>query len=484
MLSSYFLSKVGMPLVEFFSSSYCWSLYRQMKSIQDKPNEIHETQNARTSKLLITASKSVEYWQQVFAEKEIDVNNITPEKAFYILSLLPVTSKKTYSSGFPDKVTTKGDKNAWQYLSSSGTAERMTVVTDFEKRDYLRAAEYLNLHYAVGAPVGKRGIDIPPNACNVVCGLADAEPEPIFRFLWWKIKNKTIFDASMISNLRGRIERQVIMKRNTLLPVDAKPWKEMCKQLDLYLDDIINNKVEVLRALPQFLFWLAIRAKERALLFKSLKAVLPYGGLTCEEIVKVVESAFSARFVDVYGTGEVGAIGCSIKNKGVIDIYKNSTFIEVLNENNEPVRVGGIGKIVVTDLNNFAMPIIRYEIGDVAEVVSCCKAKKRVSSIKILGRVQEMYTSTNGSFVTVRQMQNLFYSNQNILNFKITEVAPEKFSVLIVKNGEVDKDMLINKLMELLSTKYQPVVKYTPFILPESSGKFLSFKKKRKLINV
>ncbi len=484
MFTSFFLSKVAMPLIELLSSSRCWSLYKEMKNIQEIDPITHDEQSKKLVALLQVAGESVEYWQHVFVENKIDINNITSETVHTSLSILPVTSKKTYSSGFPDKVTTNKNKNSWQYLSSSGTTERMIVVTDFEKRDHLRAAEYLNIHYATGSPVGKKGVDIPPNACNVVCGLSDAEPEPIFEFLWWKIKNKSLFDDELISNLRGRIERQVIMNRETLLPIDVKPWEEMRSQLDFYLDSIITSKVKILRALPQFLFWLAKRAHERDLTFKSLEVVLPYGGLACEEIIKVVERVFCVPFVDVYGTGEIGAIGCSIKHKGAIDIYKNTIIVEVLNELNEPVEEGEVGKLVVTDLNNLAMPIIRYEIGDIAKVVSRDNKYGQCSCIKILGRMQELYTKKNGEVVHVRQMQNLFYLFENIINFKISEIAPEKFSVLLVKKGEVDIDKLTLSMMKLFFTKYKPVVKDTAFILPESSGKFLSFKKKRKLLNV
>ena len=264
--SSLLLSKICMPLIEVFSSTRCWSIYQEMKTSKTKHCTFNnDLQHIQLAKLLREASNNVGQWQAIFSDINIESCDINQANAVATLLKLPITNKKFYSTGFPDKVTSNAANDDWQYLSSAGTTERMTVVTDFNKRDYLRAAEYFNLFIALGRPVGQTGLDIPPNACNVVCGLSDSEPEPIFDFLWFKIKNRSLFKPEAISNLRGRIERQIIMKRFTVLPIDVKPWATMALQLDQYLDLVINNKIKVLRGLPQFLFWMAKRAHERAL---------------------------------------------------------------------------------------------------------------------------------------------------------------------------------------------------------------------------
>jgi phenylacetate-CoA ligase len=469
-----------MPLVERFSSTHCWSIYNELKRFQNESYSFRSNQQRlQLAELLKLACEKVEYWQQVFSDLNISSSDITPENVLSILPLLPVTQKCDYRQGFPDKVTVQGIKNNWQYLSSSGTSERMTVVTDFDKRDYLRAAEYLNLYFASGKPLGQSGIDIPPNACNVVCGLSDAAPEPIFEFIWSKLKDKSFFTDDAISDLRGRVERQILMKRKTMLPIDVASWADMQNQLDNYLNEIIASRVKVLRGLPQFLFWLAKRAQERQLSFKYIEAILPYGGLACEEVVKVVTNAFSAPFIDAYGTGEVGAIGCTITKENIIDIYQNLIYVEVLDDNNFPVGLGEIGKIVVTDLRNLAMPIIRYSIGDVGMAISYEGENHQLNAIKVLGRVQEIYKNAQGDNTSVRALQNLFYSFENIINFKVEEVIRNKFKIAIVCKGAVDKAALVNKFMELLSTKDKPLIKEVAFIMPEASGKYLAFKKKK-----
>lgn len=483
--SSLLLSKICMPLIEVFSSTRCWSIYQEMKTSKTKHCTFNnDLQHIQLAKLLREASNNVGQWQAIFSDINIESCDINQANAVATLLKLPITNKKFYSTGFPDKVTSNAANDDWQYLSSAGTTERMTVVTDFNKRDYLRAAEYFNLFIALGRPVGQTGLDIPPNACNVVCGLSDSEPEPIFDFLWFKIKNRSLFKPEAISNLRGRIERQIIMKRFTVLPIDVKPWATMALQLDQYLDLVINNKIKVLRGLPQFLFWMAKRAHERALHFKHLQAVLPYGGLAGEVMVSFISEVFSAPFFDVYGTGEVGAIGCSFVDNEAVDIYQNLIFIEILDDDDQPVEEGGVGRIVITDLQNFAMPIIRYEIGDIGQALFCNAENNQPSKIKVLGRAQELYLNAQGKRVYIRDFQNLFYSDTHVINFKVEHLFNDNFKVSIVTNGYVDKIALAERLANLLEIKTLPKIKEVAFILPETSGKYLSFKQKKETLYV
>ncbi len=485
MIKQFLFSNIVFPLVELCSSTNFWSLYKEMLRFQNSDDrQRSKFQHKKLATLIKTAGKDVEYWQEVFVEAGIDVNSIVPENAVQTLKKIPVTNKLVYCSGFPDKITVKGTQDNWQYLSSAGTTDRMTVVTDFNKRDHLRAAEHLNLNIAIGQPLGKPGIDVPPHACNIICGLADEGPEPLFQYIIWSINNKSIFSQTSISDLRGRIERQILLNRKTLLPVKAASWDEMKEQLDNYLDMILDENIEVLRGLPHFLFWLAKRAKERNLKFSKIKAVLPYGGLASEIMIKQISNAFFAPFINVYGTGEVGAIGCSEKNDDAIMVYQNLVYLEILDDDNEPVEKGKPGKIVVTDLTNFAMPIIRYEIGDIGVAIQSQEEDNLPRVIQILGRQQESIITSKGKLVTARDLQNLFFGYENILNFKLVQISNDLFKAVIVCNNEVDKKSLAKDLAELLGTSLKPSIKESAFITPEASGKYVAFKVNRLMTHV
>jgi len=429
----------------------------------------HRVEEIKLKKVLQNASENTEYWPTQIANK-------AHQAVFQLLNTIPVSQKITYARGFPDQMTVKNHSDDWQYLSSAGTTGRMTVVVDFEKRDYLRAAEHLNLKLATGSALGYKSVDIPPSACNVVCGFADQGPEPIFRYFWWALKNNRLFTSPTISDLRGRFERQVMLKREVLMPINSMPWEKMCVQLDKYLDHIIENRISIIRALPHFLLWLAKRAEQRQLMFPYLKTLLPYGGLAGKELVKTITHIFQAKYTNVYGTGEVGSIGCAISDSQILDIYSEMVCLEVLDESGECVQLNTPGRVVITDLNNFAMPIIRYEVGDIAEVIKFDNHNGLPKRIKILGRKQECLDLPSSKCVTPLEVQDVFFQFSEIINFKLEQIAAKVFKISIVCLNEFDTEILSAKLQALLELTKPPSIRKNEFILPEQSGKFLSVK--------
>jgi phenylacetate-CoA ligase len=72
-------------------------------------------------------------------------------------------------------------------------------------------------------------------------------------------------------------------------------------------------------------------------------------------------------------------------------------LVEVLDERGAPCPPGKIGRVVVTALHNFAMPLIRYELGDLAEVGSACSCGRGLPVLRrILGRVRNTLLAADG----------------------------------------------------------------------------------------
>jgi len=78
-----------------------------------------------------------------------------------------------------------------------------------------------------------------------------------------------------------------------------------------------------------------------------------------------IEEAFDCKVTNRYGCEEVGLIACECEQHHGMHINIPHVHVEFLDENDKPVMPGEPGKIVVTDLNNFAMPLIRYRVEDV-----------------------------------------------------------------------------------------------------------------------
>lgn len=104
------------------------------------------------------------------------------------------------------------------------------------------------------------------------------------------------------------------------------------------------------------------------------------------------------RIVDLYSSQELGLIALQCPDSGLYHTQDEHYIVEVLDDEGQPCAPGEVGRIVVTDLSNFATPLIRYEIRDYAEVGPTCSCGRGLGTLKrIMGRRRNMVTLPDGS---------------------------------------------------------------------------------------
>jgi phenylacetate-CoA ligase len=130
----------------------------------------------------------------------------------------------------------------------------------------------------------------------------------------------------------------------------------------------------------------------------QLKEVRTIGETFSASLKARCENDFALKTVDVYSAQEVGAIALQCPVSGLYHVQAESLIVEVLNDEGTPCKEGEVGRVVVTDLHNFATPIIRYEIRDYAEAGGACPCGRGLPTLKrILGRRRNMVTLPDGS---------------------------------------------------------------------------------------
>jgi phenylacetate-CoA ligase len=71
--------------------------------------------------------------------------------------------------------------------------------------------------------------------------------------------------------------------------------------------------------------------------------------------------------------------------------------VEILDDQDAPCPPGRVGRVVVTVLHNFAMPLVRYDIGDFAEVGGPCPCGRGLPALnRVIGRVRNMLVTASG----------------------------------------------------------------------------------------
>ncbi len=110
------------------------------------------------------------------------------------------------------------------------------------------------------------------------------------------------------------------------------------------------------------------------------------------------QDVLGATLVDCYSSQEVGYIALQCPDHPHYHLQSESCVTEILRDDGTPCGPGEIGKVVVTPLHNLAMPLFRYEIGDMAEVGAPCPCGRGLPVVtRIVGRIRGMLRHPDGS---------------------------------------------------------------------------------------
>lgn len=474
MLTRMMLRSVLFPFLERVTKSRFWSYYRQAL-VHDNLSEARREvlRRERLSRLLNTALRSALHRERL-ERAGLPIEECTASTSAEVFARLPPVSKAEFRRHFPAGVTTSPHPDDWRYISTSGTLERMTVIADFRKRDELRSGELRVLRTVLDADVAVSSLEVPPNSCNVACGLADVGPPTFFGYFWNALKRGTLFNADAQSDLRGRFERQYMLSRTTLLPVEPAPTPQLVEVLDHHLGAIDRVAPRLLRAYPIYLLWLAERFRATGRTNRHLQRICPYGGLASPAMVARCMNGFDAPFANVYGTSELGSVAASCAHSSGMHVFEDQFIVEVL-AHGRPAAAGQPGRLIITDLSNSAMPLIRYDVGDVATLLTApCPCRRTTVRLDVLGRTQEVLSSANGSLMP-SEVADTFFADPAVINFRLEETAPGVLEATVVSglNGSVpDLESWKDRFAQLHGGVQRLRTRVVPFIRPEASGKY------------
>ena len=115
------------------------------------------------------------------------------------------------------------------------------------------------------------------------------------------------------------------------------------------------------------------------------------------ELRERLATEWQARCTDLYSANEVGYIAFRCREHGTLHAQSESVLVEVLDDAGQPCEPGATGRVVVTSLHNLATPLLRYEIGDYAEVAPPCPCGRGLPALaRIQGRVRNLVRTPDG----------------------------------------------------------------------------------------
>jgi phenylacetate-CoA ligase len=409
--------------------------YLIQKKIRKLPlEEIQKIQWTRLKKLLDYVYYSSDFYREIFKTVKLIPQDINSYKDF---TKLPIINKKILKNNYK-KIITKGNsiKDYTVSYTAGSTGEPFPFLLDIKREHPSTTAAYM---------LSKENINIDPfKKYNEL--MIKATPineikinEPIRKGILHKLKYQ------FISETFG-IKSSEIKEDNT------KAIYSIIK----------NNNIKGIYGYSSNIYYLAKLFK-----MHNFKVKLKYIILIAEGLLKqqknLIMNVFNCPVYMDYGSSECMRMGfeCKYQNGYHMDIY--NYYFEYLNDNGEVCEPGENANIIVTNLNNYIFPLIRYKIGDqcIAPKDKCLCGLNYPLVNQILGRDsdiiktplnEEISRNDFDIFLTrlyeyINQYQIVIYKADNTINIKI--VPTEKFETEISKKIKEDISKLVRYSMDI-----------------------------------
>jgi phenylacetate-CoA ligase len=142
---------------------------------------------------------------------------------------------------------------------------------------------------------------------------------------------------------------------------------------------------------------LALAALRSGLKLPGLKEIRTMGEALPPELRALCQKAWGVPVTDVYSAEEVGYIALQCPRHEHYHVQSENLLVEIVDDAGEPCPPGAIGRVVITTLHNFAMPLVRYALGDHAEAGPPCDCGRGLPVIaRIHGRTRNMLRLPDG----------------------------------------------------------------------------------------
>jgi phenylacetate-CoA ligase len=220
---------------------------------------------------------------------------------------------------------------------------------------------------------------------------------------------------------------------------------------------------------------LACRVKDGVFPHFQPAAVLTTGESLSPQVRDLLETTFNIKVADIYACNEAGDVAWQCQYSTGYHINADNVIVEIVKDG-KPVEDGQTGEVVITNLNRYAMPIIRYKNADLARLTKepCPCGCKLPMIAEILGRTGEDIFLPDGRTVPWNQLKSPM-NHPRIRQFQIIQNNCGDLSIKYVAepgtNTEQIERLLLSRYKDILGSLINIEMDKTDKITPTLSGK-------------
>jgi phenylacetate-CoA ligase len=413
---------------------------RELEKTQWLPeSELRRRQWERLKTALSYAYENCEYYRDVFDRIDLNPFEIQRYSDFFKIPILTKKDVRDYGDKLISKLHRKEDLVMAKTGGSTGTA--LIIYCDKACRDMRGAAAMRSDRWADWSFGDKRAA------------------------IWG--------NPPIAKTLRERI-RNALLSRTIFLDTVNLNDRSMGEFVDLYR----RYKPSVIFGHSHSIFMFSKFIQNKGISDISPMGIISTSMTLMDNERDFIERVFGCRVTNRYGCEETGLIACECEKNEGLHLNIDHLYIEFLKDDGTQAMAGEEGKIVVTELFNRGMPLIRYRVEDVGVPTDRrCSCGRGLPLMKnVSGRTADFLLKEDGALVAgVSIVERTLTAIKGIEQMQIVQEDINKIILNIVRDKDFDatsERKLIREFKKLFGVHAVIVLKYADVIPQESSGKY------------
>jgi phenylacetate-CoA ligase len=424
-----------------------YSLKNTMNFLQKSqfwpPDKLRYYQEKRLKLLLIHAYETTEYYRKIFDEHGFDPRQL---KNIDDITSLPMLTKENIRKNLSSMISTQFSSDALHESETGGTTGiKMKFYRDNQCLGEKEAGLYRFEKWSGWNPGDRMGLVWP------------AQQDYVGHWTWKsKLKNEMF-------------NRQVVFPA-AILDDEA---------IRYYITQLQMKKPTMIRAFSSPLYEVACYILSHDIQIKPLNGIITTGEPLYTKQRDAIEKAFGCSVYDSYRCREAGPIAQECEFHDGLHINAESLIVETLPCKDMHSSSNDLGEIVVTDLLNFGMPLIRYRMGDLARLnetpCPCGRGLPRLHSIK--GRTADTFYSPDGKRIAAGSLV-LYLVDEAPGTLGQVQIIQEELNQIIIrmtKNPNPSAELINYQketVLRLFGNEMKVNFEFVETIQREPSGKY------------
>ena len=211
----------------------------------------------------------------------------------------------------------------------------------------------------------------------------------------------------------------------------------------------------------------------------SIRVVIGFADMAAPDTTELAHEHWHASYFQTYSCSEVGTMALQCPLREHLHVQSEHVLLEILRPDGSPCVPGEVGRVVVTDLHNFAMPLIRYELGDQAAFGAPCACGRGLPVLQeIAGRTSDLAIDPTGRSFFAHMNLGFWATAAPILQRQIVQTAADHLEIRFVAQRDLTADecaQLVAEVRSAMRYDYRVTLTRVARIALGPGGKFSDF---------